>query len=231
MTQSSLPLSLATFCKIEDFYHSSNFSSPLIFDYLGKNLEIWLDKLLSGLNVKSNSPLILGQVHPGAYIEGKVFIDKDVTVEPTAFIKGPAVILRGSEVRHGAYLRGNVFVGSKCVVGHTTEIKSSVFCDEAKAGHFAYVGDSFLGRNVNLGAGTKLANLKLAHDEVCYKDPESGARIQSGLKKFGAILGDHVQTGCNAVLSPGTLLLPRTAVMSCEHYHGTLVKGIYRGKR
>lgn len=230
MTLANIRLPLNTFCKSETFYHQSNFSSQDVFYYLGENLALWLQKILEATYGSKDSPVVRGKVHSGAYLEGQVFIDEGVTVEPTAYIKGPAVILKGTEVRHGAYIRGNVFVGSGCVVGHTTEVKSSVFCDGAKAGHFSYIGDSFLGPNVNLGAGTKLANLKLAPSEVFYKDPATGNRVGSGLKKFGAILGDEAQTGCNAVLSPGTLLLPRTAVMSCEHYQGTLLKGIYRGK-
>ena len=230
MTTDFVKLPLKLFCKSELFFHSTNFSAPDIFSYLGVNLEIWLDQLLSGTHSNKDHPIVLGKVHPSAFIEGRVFIDEGVVVEPTAYIKGPAIILKNSEVRHGAYIRGNVFIGANCVVGHATEVKSSIFCDEAKAGHFAYVGDSFLGRNVNLGAGTKLANLKLAHDEVFYKDPETHKRVGSGLKKFGSVIGDNVQTGCNAVLSPGTLLLPDTAVMACEHFHGTLLKGIHRGK-
>src|SRR5262249_35922089 len=115
-----------------------------------------------------------------------------------------------------------------CVVGHATEVKSSLFFDHAKAGHFAYVGDSILGRDVNLGAGTKLANLALSRREVRVKHPISGALVGSGLTKLGAILGDKAQTGCNAVLNPGTLLLPGTAVMPCVSFRGTLKEGLAR---
>jgi NDP-sugar pyrophosphorylase family protein len=149
-------------------------------------------------------------------------------VEPTAYIQGPCVIGPGAEIRHGAYIRGHAWIGAKAVVGHTTEVKGAVFFDNAKAGHFAYVGDSLLGQNVNLGAGTKLANLKLKGDEVRVKHPLSGELIRTGLRKFSAIIGDNAQTGCNSVLSPGTLLLPNTAVLPCVHYLGTLTKGFAR---
>jgi NDP-sugar pyrophosphorylase family protein len=92
----------------------------------------------------------------------------------------------------------------------------------------AYIGDAILGCNVNLGAGTKLANLKLKGDEVRYKHPITNALTSSGLRKFSAIMGDESQTGCNSVLSPGTILMPNTAVLPCVHYHGTLLKGFAR---
>ncbi len=99
---------------------------------------------------------------PGAYLfDDRIFIGPGTIVEPGAFIKGPAVIGRRSQIRQGAYIRGDCIVGDGCVVGHTTEMKASIFLNGAKAGHFAYIGDSILGRDVNLGAGTKLANLKM----------------------------------------------------------------------
>jgi NDP-sugar pyrophosphorylase family protein len=166
-------------------------------------------------------------VSPHAVIEGAVYIAPGAKVEPTAYIKGPCIIGPDTEVRHGAYIRGNVFVGKGCVVGHATEVKSSVFLDGAKAGHFAYVGDSILGPGVNLGAGTKLANLKLKKNEVRLEDPDTGKFFGTGLKKFGAVIGRGVQVGCNAVLSPGTLLLPGALVTPCAHIIGTKGKGIH----
>lgn len=191
------------------------------FDLLGDNLKTWLSNLLTKLGV-GNQVLALGRIHPQAILEGRVYIAEGASVEATAYIQGPTYIGPGTEVRHGAYIRGNVYVGKDCVVGHATEVKSSVFFDDAKAGHFAYVGDSILGRHVNLGAGTKLANLKLRGDEVAYIDPQTRKKAKSQLRKFGAVIGDGVQTGCNSVLSPGSLLLPNTTVMPCAHHFGTL---------
>lgn len=131
-------------------------------------------------------------------------------VEPGALIKGPTIIGAHTEVRQGAYIRGKCIVGSRAVVGHTTEIKSSVMLDGAKAGHFAYIGDSILGRDTNLGAGTKLANLKIKGDTV--RIPFEGQMIDTGLRKFGAIIGDGTEIGCNAVTNPGTLLGKGSAV-------------------
>lgn len=143
-------------------------------------------------------------IYAGAHLlDDRIYIGKNVVIEPTALIKGPAYIGEGSEVRHGAYIRGDVMVGNNCVVGHATEIKSSAMLGGSKAGHFAYIGDSILGR-VNLGAGTKLANLKMISSQVVVK---VGEKIyQTGLRKFGAIIGDDVETGCNSVTMPGTLL-------------------------
>jgi len=197
------------------------------FELLGKPLTKWITGILEDLDC-TDKPVIKGRVEEGAILRGAVYIAEGATVEPTAMITGPTYIGPGSVVRHGAYIRGSVYVGRDCVVGHTTEVKGSCFFDGAKAGHFAYIGDSILCQNVNLGAGTKLANLKLAKDEVAYKNPRTGKIVKSGLKKFGAILGDNSETGCNAVLSPGTILMPGTAVFPCVHYHGTLTKGFAR---
>lgn len=199
------------------------------FDLLGKNLTRWLEKLLDQLDV-DDSGLNLGEVHPSAVVTGRVYIGKGAIVEPGAMIQGPCYIGPNAQVRHTAYIRGSVYVGQHCVVGHATEVKGSCFFDHAKAGHFAYVGDSILGRNVNLGAGTKLANLKIKSDEVSYRHPSSKSIVKSGLRKFGAIIGDQAQTGCNSVLSPGSLLLPKTAVYPCAHFSGTLTSGISKGR-
>lgn len=220
----SANLLLADFVKFEGLVSpslQSHFPTQA-FDLFGDKLKNWISDLLSQLGV-GDQPLSHGSVHPLAILEGRVFIAKGAKVEPTAYIQGPTYIGPGTEVRHGAYIRGSVYVGKDCVVGHTTELKSAVFFDGAKAGHFAYVGDSILGRQVNLGAGTKLANLRLNKGLVSYTDPRTGQKIASSLKKFGAILGDNVQTGCNSVLSPGSLLLPNTSILPCAHFRGTLL--------
>ncbi len=198
-----------------------------VFQLLGQPLTQLINKLLKEHGV-SDQPLIRGRVSPQALIEGPVFVGEGAEIGPFAYIQGPCFIAPGAEVRHGAFIRGSVYVGPRAVVGHTTEVKGSIFFDEAKAGHFAYVGDSILGRDVNLGAGTKLANLKLKGDAVRVVHPEDGQKIASGLRKLGSLIGDHAQTGCNAVLSPGTILMQNTAVLPCVHYHGTLVKGLAR---
>jgi len=220
-------LNLANFVDIKTLYHAPYFSDQPCTEWMSTSLDRWLDQLLTELGV-GDKPIVKGKVAEGAYLSGRVFVAEGAIVEPTAMIVGPTYIGPGTEVRHGAYIRGRCYIGANAVVGHATEVKSSVFMDGAKAGHFAYVGDSILGREVNLGAGTKLANLKLRADAVKLKHPTTGELVVTGMKKFGAIMGDGAQTGCNAVLSPGTVLFPKTAVMSCVHFHGTLTKGIAR---
>lgn len=199
------------------------FQGKSMLECLGKAVGGWLESFLSELGVASE-PLIHGNVHASSVLEGRVYVAEGALVEPHAYIQGPCYIGPHAQVRHGAYVRGMVYVGEHAVVGHATEVKASTFLDHAKAGHFAYVGDSLLGRDCNLGAGTKLANLKLTGSEVYCKDPVSGQRISSGLRKFGAILGDRAQTGCNAVLSPGTILGAGAMVMPVEHARGTILQ-------
>lgn len=159
-------------------------------------------------------------VFAGAFLmDDNIYIGKKSVIEPCAMISGPCYIGNMTEIRQSAYLRGNVIIGDKCVVGHTTEMKSSVMLGESKAGHFAYIGDSILGK-VNLGAGTKLANLKLGSSNVVLKI--QGKKYDSGIKKFGAIIGDGVETGCNTVTTPGTLLSKNVLV-----YPNTTVRGFY----
>lgn len=165
----------------------------------------------------------------GAVLVGpKISLGKGVLIESGAFIKSPAIVGDHTEVRQGAYLRGYCLVGKRCVVGHVTEVKHSIFLDDAKAGHFAYLGDSILGNHVNLGAGTKLANLRFASGNVQIKTPEGP--ITTGLRKFGAILGDQVQTGCNSVTNPGTvlgkgsLILPNTTAPSGYHGNKSVIR-------
>ncbi|RUM87248.1 MAG: glucose-1-phosphate thymidylyltransferase [Thermodesulfatator sp.] len=151
-------------------------------------------------------------VFPGAvFMDREVGLSPGVVVEPGALLYGPTLLGPGTEVRQGAYVRGEVLTGEGCVIGHTTEVKRALFLDRAKAGHFAYVGDSLLGREVNLGAGTKLANLRLTRGTVRVR--VGGQEVDTGLRKLGAVLGDGVQTGCNSVTNPGTFLGPGSLVL------------------
>jgi UDP-N-acetylglucosamine diphosphorylase / glucose-1-phosphate thymidylyltransferase / UDP-N-acetylgalactosamine diphosphorylase / glucosamine-1-phosphate N-acetyltransferase / galactosamine-1-phosphate N-acetyltransferase len=157
----------------------------------------------------------------------QIYLGAGSVVEPGALIQGPTIIGSHTEVRQGAYVRGNCIIGNSCVVGHTTEIKVSIMLNDAKAGHFAYIGDSILGNETNLGAGTKLANLKIKPGNVRVK--VAADFIDTGLRKFGAVLGDHVEIGCNAVTNPGTVLgkgclvFPVTSVRSGYHEPQTIL--------
>ena len=171
----------------------------------------------------SSENKIEGTVSPQAFLEGEgIVIEKGAVVEAFSYIKGPCFIGSGSEIRHGAYIRGHVYIGKNCVVGHSTEVKHSIFFDDAKAGHFNYIGDSILGCNVNLGAGTKIANLKITPGNVFLKINDKS--IDSQLRKFGAIIGDNSETGCNSVLNPGTLLAASSKVFPLASVSGVHLK-------
>jgi NDP-sugar pyrophosphorylase family protein len=154
----------------------------------------------------------------------RIRLGQGVLIESGALLKEPVIIGDRSEIRQGAYLRGYCLVGARCVVGHTTEVKHSIFLNDAKAGHFAYLGDSILGGDANLGAGTKFANLRFLPGNVQVRT-ENGV-IDSGLRKFGAILGDRAQTGCNSVTNPGTLISPDGILMP----NTTAPSGFHSGK-
>lgn len=158
---------------------------------------------------------VKGTVMRGAYVDDQdaVVIGEGTVVEPGAFIQGPAIIGRNCQIRHGAYVRGDVLIGNDCIVGHDSEVKNAILLDTAQCPHFAYVGDSILGRKVNLGAGTKLSNVPVLSfkDETSGKRPSikiviDGKTYDTGLVKFGAVVGDGSQTGCNVVTNPGCLI-------------------------
>ncbi len=176
-------------------YEGNIIEQGFIIDISGKKPVVIVDgELMKGATI----------IYAGTHLmDDNISIGQDTIIEPTALIKGPAIIGDRTEVRHGAYIRGDVLVGHDCVVGHVTEIKSSVMLGGSKAGHFAYIGDSILGA-VNLGAGTKLANLKMIESEVTLNINEKF--FKTGLRKFGAILADGVETGCNSVTAPGTIM-------------------------
>jgi UDP-N-acetylglucosamine diphosphorylase / glucose-1-phosphate thymidylyltransferase / UDP-N-acetylgalactosamine diphosphorylase / glucosamine-1-phosphate N-acetyltransferase / galactosamine-1-phosphate N-acetyltransferase len=148
-----------------------------------------------------------------------------VVVETGAVIKGPSIIGARTEVRQGAYVRGSCLVGKRCIVGHVSELKNAVFFDDAKAGHFAYCGDSVLGHGVNLGAGTKLANLKITSSPIILTWEGQKYRVER--RKFGALMGDRSELGCNTVTSPGTVLGPRSLAVP----NTTIKSGIHRPRK
>jgi len=165
-----------------------------------------------------------GDGHPnvpdGVHIKGNVFIHPTAKLPANAVIEGPAWIGPETEIRPNAYIRGRVIVGRGCVLGNSSEFKNCLLFDGVQAPHFNYVGDSVLGEGAHLGAGVILANLRLDQSSVPVKLP-TGA-VDSGLRKFGAIFGDHAEAGCNAVIQPGTVLGRRAIVMPSIPYGGYL---------
>lgn len=133
-----------------------------------------------------------------------VWIARSATVAPTAYIHGPAIIGKNAEVRHCAFIRGNAIVGEGAVVGNSTELKNVVLFNKVQVPHYNYVGDSILGYKAHMGAGSITSNVKSDKKLVVVKDGRE--RIETGLKKFGAMLGDEVEVGCGSILNPGTVV-------------------------
>jgi UDP-N-acetylglucosamine diphosphorylase / glucose-1-phosphate thymidylyltransferase / UDP-N-acetylgalactosamine diphosphorylase / glucosamine-1-phosphate N-acetyltransferase / galactosamine-1-phosphate N-acetyltransferase len=139
-----------------------------------------------------------------AFIGDDVFIGEGTVVEDGVMIKGPAIIGRNCQIRHNAYIRENVIIGDNCVVGNSSELKNSLLFNNAAAPHFNYVGDSILGHKAHLGAGVKISNFKVFPGNITVEI--DGKPFDTGLRKFGALLGDGAEVGCNAVLNPGSII-------------------------
>lgn len=133
-----------------------------------------------------------------------VWIAKTANVYPSAYIAGPCIVDENAEVRHCAFIRGNALIGKNCVVGNSTELKNVVLFNNVQVPHYNYVGDSILGYKAHMGAGSITSNVKSDKTLVVVKN--SGELLPTGRKKFGAILGDNVEVGCNSVLNPGTVV-------------------------
>lgn len=136
--------------------------------------------------------------------EGNVWISRSAKLYPNIYIAGPTIIGPNTEVRPGAFIRGSALIGAGCVVGNSTEIKNAILFDGAQAPHYNYIGDSILGYKAHTGAGAITSNLKQDHSAVTVRTGEN--RVETGLRKFGAILGDNVEIGCGSVLNPGTVI-------------------------
>lgn len=170
-----------------------------------------LEESLDGILAALPDAEVGGRVHPGAYLLGNaISLGKGSRVAPGAVIEGPAWIGEDVDIRVGAYLRGGCWVGNGCVVGANVEMKRAILFDGAHAAHLNYVGDSILGRGVNLGAGVICSNFR--HDGAEISIPHGAARLSTGRRKLGAILGDGVAVGCNAVLNPGTIVGARSQI-------------------
>lgn len=139
-----------------------------------------------------------------------VWVAKSAKVAPTAFINGPAIIGKEAEVRHCAFIRGHALVGEGAVVGNSTELKNVVLFNKVQVPHYNYVGDSILGYKAHMGAGSITSNVKSDKKLVVVKDGKE--RIETGLKKFGAMIGDEVEVGCGSILNPGSVIGPRTNI-------------------
>ena len=149
-----------------------------------------------------------------------VWIAKDATVYDSAYIGSPLIIDHGAEVRHCAFLRCPAIVGKGAVVGNSTELKNVILFDKVQVPHYNYVGDSILGYSAHMGAGAITSNLKSDKSLVTVKDVEDHEFIETGIKKFGAMLGDHVEVGCNSVLNPGSVVGCNTTIYPLSRVRG-----------
>lgn len=151
--------------------------------------------------------------------EGNIWIARSAKVFPSAYIGGPAIIDEEAEIRHCAFIRGSAIVGKGAVVGNSTELKNVILFNKVQVPHYNYVGDSILGYKAHMGAGSITSNVKSDKTLVVVKAGEES--FETGLKKFGAMLGDHVEVGCNSVLNPGTVIGKNTNI-----YPTSMVRGV-----
>ena len=177
---------------------------PRISDYLTANLQ----------------PANHASVSPNAVIGENVFLGEGTVVEPGTFIEGPAIIGAHCQIRHGAYIRANVIIGDHCVIGNSCELKNALLFNDCQVPHFNYVGDSILGHHAHLGAGVVLSNFKSLPGNVTVQHGDE--KIDTGLRKFGALIGDHAELGCNSVLNPGSIIGRRSVVYPNANWRGVL---------
>ena len=185
--------------RIEDLYDLKETIAVDIFDGLKFPWEV-LPKIKDFI-------IKLGETLPEDRYERKgenIWIAKSAKVFPSAYIAGPCIIDEDAEVRHCAFIRGSAIVGKGCVVGNSTELKNVILFNKVQVPHYNYVGDSILGFKAHMGAGSITSNVKSDKTLVAVKS--DGENIETGLKKFGAMLGDNVEVGCNSVLNPGTVV-------------------------
>ena len=168
-------------------------------------------------------PAIQATVSPQAIVGKNVSIGEGTIVSAGACIEGPAIIGRNCQIRHNAYIRAHVIIGDNCVVGNACELKNALLFNDCQVPHFNYVGDSILGRHAHLGAGVVLSNFKSLPGNVTVQHGED--KIDTGLRKFGALIGDHTEIGCNSVLNPGSIIGRRSVIYPNTNWRGVLAAG------
>jgi NDP-sugar pyrophosphorylase family protein len=204
--------------KPADLFDLSQTEHAAIFDGCGFAWEAL--KKISVYLIANLRPGLHNRCEGVAFIGKSVFIGEGTVVEDGAMIKGPAIIGRNCEIRHNAYIRDNVIIGDGCVVGNSTELKNSILFNKAVAPHFNYVGDSILGHKSHLGAGVVLSNFKSLPGNITVE--MDGKPFDTGLRKFGALLGDGAEVGCNAVLNPGSIVGRGSLIYPAVNWRGIL---------
>ena len=203
-----------------------------LFDLTHTLARPWLEHTEYPWEILSDIPTVIREIgatlDPSAYdnpADG-IWIAKTATVAPTAYIGAPAIIGEHTEVRHGAFIRGSALVGNGCVVGNSCELKNCILFDGVQVPHYNYVGDSILGYKSHMGAGAITSNVKSDKSPVIVRPAagyeEAFVPIPTGRKKFGAMLGDFVEVGCNSVLNPGTIIGPRSNIYPLSSVRGAV---------
>jgi NDP-sugar pyrophosphorylase family protein len=203
--------------KIKNMY---DLSQSIAGEYLSQFTYPW--EALKGISdfIKKLGPTLDPEIYEKR--GENIWVAKSATVAPTACLNGPLIIDEDAEIRHCAFIRGSAIIGKGSVVGNSTEIKNDIIFNTVQVPHYNYVGDSILGYKSHMGAGSITSNVKSDKTLVVVKDNrDSGEKIETGLKKFGAMLGDHVEVGCNSVLNPGTVICP-----NCNVYPLSSVRGV-----
>ena len=202
----------------EEFLDLAHTAHPKLFE---NQKFVWdaLTQIASYLQFRLK-PEILGELMGKPFISNSVFVGAGTIIEDGAVLKGPAWIGENCQIRSGCYVRENVIAGDGVVMGNSCEFKNSILFDEAQVPHFNYVGDSILGYRAHLGAGVILSNVKLDRREI-HVVANDGS-IATGLKKFGAVIGDRTEIGCNAVINPGSVLGRDSIVYPGANFRGVL---------
>lgn len=211
-------------CKIENLY---DLTQTIAADFLRQFTYPWeaLPKISAYIIELGNS------LDPEIYEKRgeNIWVAKSAKVAPTAYLNGPLIIDEEAEIRHCAFVRGNAIVGKGSVVGNSTELKNVIIFNSVQVPHYNYVGDSILGYKSHMGAGSITSNVKSDKTLVVVKSDTE--EIATGLKKFGAMLGDHVEVGCNSVLNPGTVIGRNTNVYPLSMVRGVVpADSIYKKK-
>ena len=205
------------YAKIASLY---DLTKTIAGEYLAQFTYPW--EALAGISdfIKSLGPTLDPDIYERRGED--IWVAKSASVAQSACLNGPLIIDEDAEIRHGAYIRGSAIIGKGTVVGNSTEIKNDILFDSVQVPHYNYVGDSILGYKSHMGAGSITSNVKSDKTLVVVKDRYgSGEEIETGRKKFGAMLGDYVEVGCNSVLNPGTVVGPRSNI-----YPTSCVRGL-----
>jgi UDP-N-acetylglucosamine diphosphorylase / glucose-1-phosphate thymidylyltransferase / UDP-N-acetylgalactosamine diphosphorylase / glucosamine-1-phosphate N-acetyltransferase / galactosamine-1-phosphate N-acetyltransferase len=203
---------------VEEFFDLSGCEHRALFENVEQVWDV-LPKIAKYLQFRLK-PGLHGRLVGRPFVSGAVFVGKGTVIEQGAMVKGPAWIGENCEIRAGCYIRENVIIGDGVVAGNSSEFKNCLVMDGAQVPHFNYVGDSILGIGAHLGAGVILSNVRLDKAPIVVRGSEGG--VSTGLRKFGAIVGDRAEIGCNAVLSPGSLVGRNAVVYPGSQWRGFL---------